>query len=129
VPGSCSTGLQAAYRRRVTRQYLRLPLSWHQQHPTGTLLSNANADVEASWYTMAPLPFACGTLIMLVITAVALIATDPVLAIVGFIVFPAIFTVNFMYSRRMAPLMTRAQQLAGRGQRHRARELRRRAGR
>jgi ATP-binding cassette subfamily B protein len=103
--------LQAAYRRRVTRQYLRLPLSWHQQHPTGTLLSNANADVEASWYTMAPLPFACGTLIMLVITAVALIATDPVLAIVGFIVFPAIFTVNFIYSRRMAPLMTRAQQL------------------
>ena len=103
--------LQASYRRRVTRQYLRLPLSWHQQHPTGTLLSNANADVEASWYTMAPLPFACGTLIMLVITAVALIATDPVLAIVGFIVFPAIFTVNFVYSRRMAPLMTRAQQL------------------
>jgi len=103
--------LQAAYRRRVTRQYLRLPLSWHQQHPTGTLLSNANADVEASWYTMAPLPFACGTLIMLAITAVALIATDPVLAIVGFIVFPAIFTVNFVYSRRMAPLMTRAQQL------------------
>jgi len=42
---------------------------------------------------------------------VALIATDPVLAIVGFIVFPAIFTVNFVYSRRMAPLMTRAQQL------------------
>ena len=103
--------LQASYRRRVTRQYLRLPLSWHQQHPTGTLLSNANADVEASWYTMAPLPFACGTLIMLAITAVALIATDPVLAIVGFIVFPAIFTVNFVYSRRMAPLMTRAQQL------------------
>ena len=103
--------LQASYRRRVTRQYLRLPLSWHQQHPTGTLLSNANADVEASWYTMAPLPFACGTLIMLVITAVALIATDPVLAIVGFIVFPAIFMVNFVYSRRMAPLMTRAQQL------------------
>jgi ATP-binding cassette, subfamily B, bacterial len=103
--------LQAAYRRRVTRQYLRLPLSWHQQHPTGTLLSNANADVEASWYTMAPLPFACGTLIMLMITAVALIVTDPVLAIVGFVVFPAIFTVNFMYSRRMAPLMTRAQQL------------------
>jgi ATP-binding cassette subfamily B protein len=103
--------LQAAYRRRVTRQYLRLPLSWHQQHPTGTLLSNANADVEASWYTMAPLPFACGTLIMLAITAVALIVTDPVLAIVGFVVFPAIFTVNFMYSRRMAPRMTRAQQL------------------
>jgi ABC-type multidrug transport system fused ATPase/permease subunit len=93
------------------RQYLTLPLSWHQQHPTGTLLSNANADVEASWYTMAPLPFACGTLIMLAISAVALVYTDPVLAVVGFVVFPVIFSVNYAYSRRMAPRMTRAQQL------------------
>ncbi|HYT09590.1 MAG TPA: ABC transporter ATP-binding protein [Mycobacteriales bacterium] len=103
--------LQAAYRRRVVRQYLRLPLSWHQRHPTGTLLSNANADVESTWYVMAPLPFACGTLLMLAITAVALIATDPVLALVGLVVFPVIFAVNFAYSRRMAPRMTRAQQL------------------
>src|SRR5690349_1877868 len=36
---------QAAYRRRVTRRYLELPLSWHHQHATGELLSNANADV------------------------------------------------------------------------------------
>src|SRR4051812_41616775 len=33
--------MQAHDRRRVTRQYLRLPLEWHQQHPTGQLLSNA----------------------------------------------------------------------------------------
>ena len=52
--------LQATYRRRVTRQYLRLPLSWHQRHPTGQLLSNANADVEATWFPIAPLPFAVG---------------------------------------------------------------------
>ena len=103
--------LQASYRRRVVRQYLRLPLSWHQQHPTGTLLSNANADVEASWYVMAPLPFACGTLVMLIVSAVALLLTDPVLAVVGFVVFPVIITVNFFYTRRMAPRMTRAQQL------------------
>jgi ATP-binding cassette subfamily B protein len=103
--------LQASYRRRVVRQYLRLPLSWHQQHPTGTLLSNANADVEASWYVMAPLPFACGTLVMLIVSAIALLLTDPVLALVGFVVFPVIITVNFFYTRRMAPRMTMAQQL------------------
>jgi ABC-type multidrug transport system fused ATPase/permease subunit len=103
--------LQAAYRRRVVRQYLRLPLAWHQRHPTGTLLSNANADVESTWYVMAPLPFACGTLLMLAITGVALALTDPVLALVGLVVFPVIFSVNVAYSRRMAPRMTRAQQL------------------
>ena len=41
--------LQASYRRRITRQYLRLPLAWHHRHPAGQLLSNANADVEATW--------------------------------------------------------------------------------
>ncbi len=34
--GIMSYRLQADYRRRVTRQYLRLPLSWHQRHPTGS---------------------------------------------------------------------------------------------
>ncbi|MDQ3505100.1 MAG: ABC transporter transmembrane domain-containing protein, partial [Actinomycetota bacterium] len=67
--------LQAESRRQVTRQYLRLPLSWHQQHPTGQLLSNANSDVEAAWYFVAPLPFACGALLMLVITIVSLFLT------------------------------------------------------
>jgi ATP-binding cassette, subfamily B, bacterial len=103
--------LQASYRRRVTRQYLRLPLAWHQRHPTGTLLSNANADVESAFYPVAPLPFACGALLMLVITGVALVVIDPVLALVGFVVFPAVFAVNFVYSRRMSPRMTRAQHL------------------
>ena len=47
--------LQATYRRQVTRRYLELPLAWHHQHPTGTLLSNANSDVEAAWLPIAPL--------------------------------------------------------------------------
>ncbi|MDQ3432094.1 MAG: ABC transporter ATP-binding protein/permease [Actinomycetota bacterium] len=103
--------LQAAYRRRVTRQYLTLPLSWHQRHPTGQLLSNANADVEATWYVIAPLPMAVGVLVMLVVAGVAMLLTDLVLALVGFLVFPAIFGLNVVYQRRLSPLATRAQQL------------------
>ncbi|MDQ6874041.1 MAG: ABC transporter ATP-binding protein/permease [Actinomycetota bacterium] len=103
--------LQATYRRRVTRQYLRLPLAWHHEHSTGELLSNANSDVEATWYPVAPFPFAVGTIIMIFIAGGALLLTDPVLALVGFCVFPGVFTVNVVYSRRMSPRMTRAQQL------------------
>ena len=105
--------LQAAYRRRVTRRYLELPLSWHQQHPTGELLSNANSDVEATWFPIAPFPFAVGVLFMLVVTIGLLFVTDPVLAIVGSIVFPAIAVLTVYYSRAMSPLMTRAQELRG----------------
>jgi ATP-binding cassette subfamily B protein len=103
--------LQADYRRRVTGQYLRLPLSWHQRHPTGQLLSNANSDVEAAWFFVAPLPFACGAVVMIGITVVALVATDPWLALVGLVVFPLVFVVNAVYSQAMSPRMRRAQQL------------------
>ncbi|KWW99844.1 ABC transporter related protein [Carbonactinospora thermoautotrophica] len=103
--------LQATYRRRVTRQYLRLPLAWHHKHPTGQLLSNANADVEATWYPIAPLPMATGVLVMLLVAAVSMVVTDLVLAGVGFLVFPAILLINVFYQRRLAPRATRAQQL------------------
>lgn len=105
--------LQASYRRRVTRRYLELPLSWHQEHPTGELLSNANSDVEATWYPIAPFPFAVGVVVMLVTTLGLLFVTDPVLALVGSVVFPSIAWLTVVYSRRMSPLMTRAQHLRG----------------
>ncbi|MGC5658788.1 ABC transporter ATP-binding protein [Micromonospora sp. WMMD723] len=103
--------LQAAYRRRVTRRYLDLPLAWHHRNATGTLLSNANSDVEAAWYPIAPLPFAVGTLVMLVGAVGSLFVTDWALALVGLAVFPALFALNVVYSRRMAPRQARAQRL------------------
>jgi ABC-type multidrug transport system fused ATPase/permease subunit len=103
--------LQATYRRRITRRYLELPLSWHHRHPTGTLLSNANSDVEAAWFPIAPLPFAVGTVVMLAGAVGFLFATDWVLALVGVALFPGLFGLNVVYSRRMAPRQARAQQM------------------
>ncbi|MCW2915008.1 MAG: transporter related protein [Actinomycetia bacterium] len=103
--------LQASYRRAVTRQYLKLPLAWHHRHPTGQLLSNANADVEAVWAPIAPLPMAVGVIFMLVIAAVSILLTDAMVAIVGFLVFPAVALLNVVYQRKLSPIATRAQQL------------------
>ncbi|MFG1961080.1 ABC transporter ATP-binding protein [Nonomuraea sp. NPDC049028] len=103
--------MQARSRRAVTRQYLRLPLSWHHQHPTGQLLSNASADAEAAWAPLAPLPMAVGVIVMLFTAAIGMLLTDPVLALVGFLIFPAIAVLNLIYQRRLSPLATRAQQL------------------
>ncbi|WP_322760245.1 ABC transporter ATP-binding protein [Frankia sp. Cr2] len=103
--------LQALYRRRVTRQYLLLPLSWHQRHSTGLLLSNANADVEATWAPILPLPFAVGVLVMIVVALMVLIATDPLLAVVGCVIFPFFGIVNVIYGQKVSPLLSRAQQL------------------
>ncbi|HYH34273.1 MAG TPA: ABC transporter ATP-binding protein [Nocardioides sp.] len=103
--------MQAHTRRAVTRQYLSLPMEWHQRHPTGQLLSNAYSDVEAAWGPIAPLPMAVGTLVMMVIAIVQMLLADVVLAVVGLLVFPAVVVANLLYQRLASPLMTRAQGL------------------
>jgi ABC-type multidrug transport system fused ATPase/permease subunit len=101
----------AHYRREVTRQYLRLPLSWHHRHPSGQLLSNANADVEATWNVFAPLPMAIGVVVMLVAGIVQMVLVDPVMAVIGLTVFPLLFLANMVFQRAMSPRIARAQQL------------------
>jgi ABC-type multidrug transport system fused ATPase/permease subunit len=103
--------LGATYRRKIAARYLALPLRWHQAHPTGRLLSLANSDVEQTWEPMAPFPMAVGVVVMLLVTLAFLVATDPVLALVGGVIFPLIAVLNVIYSRRLAPLMIRAQEL------------------
>src|SRR5690242_2250531 len=103
--------LGAIFRREVTRQYLRLPLSWHHRHPSGQLLSNANADVEATWNVFAPLPMALGVVVMLIAGIVQMVLVDPVMAVIGLTVFPALFVANMVFQRAMSPRIARAQQL------------------
>ena len=103
--------MQAHYRREVTRRYLDLPMSWHQRHPTGELLSNANSDVEAAWAPIAPLPMAVGTLAMMVIAILQMLFTDLAMALVGLLVFPLVMLVNVAFQRLSSPIFTRIQAL------------------
>ncbi|GIG39474.1 ABC transporter ATP-binding protein [Cellulomonas phragmiteti] len=103
--------IQADHRRAVTRQYLRLPMSWHRRHPTGQLLSNAGSDVEAATGVFNPLPFALGVVVMIVAAAVALLRTDVWLALAALVVLPLAVVANLVFQRRMTPAITRAQQL------------------
>lgn len=103
--------IQADHRRAVTRQYLRLPMSWHRHHPTGQLLSNAGSDVEAATGVFNPLPFALGVVVMIVAATVALLRTDVWLALAALVVLPLAVAANLVFQRRMTPAITRAQQL------------------
>ena len=95
----------------VTDRYLELPIEWHRRHPTGQLLSNVNADVEAASMIAAPLPMAFGVLVMLLITAVLLVVTDPFLALVGFLIIPAIMFNNMAFQRKMRIAAADAQRI------------------
>ncbi len=103
--------LLAEYRRRVTRRYLELPMSWHHKHPTGQLLSNANADVEAVWESMMPLPMALGVVAMLIVAVIAMLTADVVLTLVGLVIFPLLFAINVGYQRFLSERVSKAQAL------------------
>lgn len=103
--------IQYRDRVEVTDRYLELPIEWHRRHPTGQLLANANEDVEAASFIAAPLPMAFGVLLMLAGTGVILILTDPFLAIIGFLVGPALFLVNVTFQRKMRAVAAEAQSL------------------
>ncbi|WP_456698145.1 ABC transporter ATP-binding protein [Aeromicrobium sp. P5_D10] len=105
--------LVADYRRKVTRKYLALPMSWHHRHPTGQLLSNANADVEGAWSVFMPLPMAIGVIAMLVAAIFEMVRADLVLTLVGLVVFPALFIINVFYQRWLSPRVAHAQSLRG----------------
>jgi ATP-binding cassette subfamily B protein len=86
-------------------------MAWHQKHPTGQLLSNANADVEAAWAPIAPLPMAVGTIAMLVIAVVQMLLVDLTMAGVGLMVFPLVTAATLTYQHFSSPLFTQIQAL------------------
>jgi ABC-type multidrug transport system fused ATPase/permease subunit len=103
--------MQARYRRQVTTAYLRLPLAWHQQRPTGRLLSNANSDVEMAFMPIAPMPMSLGVLVMLAMGIVDMLLTNSVLAVIGILLIPAVIVTNTVYVRYSGPRFARAQEL------------------
>ena len=105
--------VQAHYRRAVTRRYLDLPLAWHRRRSTGALLNHASSDVDTTWQVLAPLPFALGTIVMLLTSAAFMLAADPVLGAVALAVVPALVGGSVLYRRRVSPIIARSQALRG----------------
>lgn len=99
----------AELRTRMIERYQAVPLAWHRLRPTGELLARAGADPDAATEVMGPLPYTVGVLVLLTISVVWLVSTDPFLSIVAFVLVPAFAGVNALYQRRVEPRATAAQ--------------------
>lgn len=105
--------IQADHRTALTRQYLRLPASWHRAHPAGQLLNHTTSDTEAATGVFNPLPFALGVVVMIGVSVAMLLTIDPWLALAALAIIPVTVAVNAVYQRHMSPAVTRAQRLRG----------------
>lgn len=92
--GITYNNLIASTRHRVTRSYQRLPMRWHQAHPAGQLLSNANSDIETTWSIFQPLPMALGVVIMMLFGFVSIFLIDVPLGLVAMVIFPLLIVIN-----------------------------------
>jgi ABC-type multidrug transport system fused ATPase/permease subunit len=99
--GMTSERGQRSLRHRLTEQYLDLPLAWHHRTPTGRLLAHADNDTEVTTELLHPLPFSLGVAFLALFSSISLLIIDVWLALVAFLIFPALTGLNQVYSRRV----------------------------
>ncbi|MCP3989573.1 MAG: ABC transporter ATP-binding protein [Actinomycetia bacterium] len=105
---------QIKLRHRLLDQYLTLPMSWHQRVPAGQLLAHTDNDTEVTTEVIHPLPFSLGVAVLAVFSAIALVAVDPIIAVVALLIFPALTMINRVYSSRIERPAAEVQASVGR---------------
>ncbi len=93
----------------VVDRLVRQPISWHQRRPDGDLVARAGVDTDAAISVLAPIPFATGTVLLIVVSAVWLLTTDLVLGAVAVVVFPILIGLNIVYQKRVDAFYDAAQ--------------------
>ncbi len=98
---------------QVIDQLVDQPATWHQRQSDGQLLARAGVDVDTSVSVMAPIPFATGTILMLITAGAWLIWTDVVMGLVAVAVFPLLMITNVVYEQLVTKHFNDAQEALG----------------
>ncbi|MEY2455768.1 MAG: ATP-binding cassette, subfamily bacterial, partial [Acidimicrobiaceae bacterium] len=100
-------------RSMVVERYQLVPYEYHQRNPTGELLSHAGNDVDAATEVLAPLPFASGVMVILVVSFGWMLLTDPYFAAIAVVLFPTLVALNVVYQRKVERPAEEAQEQLG----------------
>ena len=98
---------------QVAERLVQQPPSWHQRQSDGQLVAKAGVDVETSVSVMAPIPFATGVVLMIVVAGAWLLITDVVMGLAAVAVFPILIIANIGYQHRVEQHMDAAQNALG----------------
>jgi ATP-binding cassette, subfamily B, bacterial len=101
------------YSNAVVDRYIRQPMSWHNRRADGDLVARAGVDAETTVGVLAPIPFATGTVIMVVVATAWMFVLDWPLGAVATIVFPLLVVTNVVYERSVSAHFQRAQHQLG----------------
>ena len=107
-------GTKNDLRERLVDHQLGLSMRWYDGHPTGDLLSVAEADTTQATYVLAPLAYGVGASFLLVGAAAIIAVTDIWMGVAAIVWLGASLVVNIRGSWRMARLGQLVQRLRGR---------------
>jgi ATP-binding cassette subfamily B protein len=111
--GMTGSRMMATLRTRVVDRYQELPLAYHRSRPTGELMAHAEADVVAATEVIHPLPYTTAVILLILFAVVALVVTDPFLALFGCSILPGLTVLNRYYTRRAEAPAKEAQERIG----------------
>lgn len=101
------------FTNEVVDRYVHQPMSWHNRRPDGDLLARAGVDAESTVSVLGPIPFALGTVVMVIVSTVWMMVIDVTLGLVAVIVFPLLVATNVVYERLVSGHFARAQHHLG----------------
>ena len=76
-------------------------------------MQRAGVDSEATVSVLAPIPFATGTVVMLIASTIWMLIIDVPLGLVAVVVFPLLLVTNVVYEKSVSVHFTRAQDQLG----------------
>jgi ATP-binding cassette, subfamily B, bacterial len=88
----------ATWRTRIADTYLVAPLSFHQTRPTGELMAHADIDTLGATEAINPVPFSISAVVIALVALVRLAMIDPILTLVGLVLFPLLAVANHVYT-------------------------------
>lgn len=112
--GRTEWGVAEKVGNEVAESYAAQPVRWHRARSSGDLMARASVDVEASVVVLAVLPYGSSVLLLLVVSAVGLLWTDPVLGAAATVVLPLLLVANVVYQRSVDKHFDAAQREMGR---------------
>ena len=111
VAGRVSLGVEYDLRSRMYRQLQSLELAFFDTEQTGQLMSRATVDLQSVRFFLGyGLIFMIQSLLTIVLASVAMLLTDPLLAVISLAPVPFVILVAFRYGRRSRPALQEVQQ-------------------
>ncbi|HEY2631976.1 MAG TPA: ABC transporter ATP-binding protein [Solirubrobacteraceae bacterium] len=111
IAGRVSLGIEYDLRERLYTHLQRLELGFFDRQQTGQLMSRATVDLQAVRFFLGyGLVFIMQSLLTITLAGIAMLVTNPGLALVSLAPVPFVVLISYRYGRRARPAIQETQQ-------------------